>query len=49
MVSPRLAVRASIVAAVAAAIALFFVIGLRRLPPQDAALAPQPGASSPAR
>jgi hypothetical protein len=42
----RLAVRASILAAVFGAVALFFVIGLRKVP---APAQPPPAASAPAR
>ena len=35
MPTPRTLVRASILAAVAAAVALFFTLGIRRTPPPD--------------
>jgi hypothetical protein len=45
-VSPQLVVRASILAAVAAAVALFFTMGIRRVPPAPAASPPSQVAPS---
>jgi hypothetical protein len=46
--NPRVVVRASIVAAVAAAVALFFAVGIRRTPPPDGPAAGVP-LTAPAR
>ena len=47
MVSPPVLMRTSILAAVAAAVALFFAVGIRRVPPAGAPAA-QPAQAEPA-